>query len=339
MTPVMQASIRLPGPPFLGALIAGMLLMVVEASLHTDWFLYKYRAVFAAGRVIDKILVVEAAPPQILVMGNSRVDNAVIPPLLSAKSGYTAFNLGMPGAEACNLLGVTQRLARNGVFEEGKVGQVLLGLDESLLQPGSGLGFAVFFDTRERLWSQGRYLDWGKSWLRLWGYADSLKTLQEPAKFLRFFAATRAEVEPWGGSARENLGHRAADEVQSQDAGQISQQEAARYSPPDPMIVECLLTMVEYLRARDVETKVFFPPMLDRLNSFTEKNVASATPYRLLKQEFTARGITMLDVVTVSLRKAEFFANPGHLNRRGAELFTALLGERLHQRLSAAATP
>ena len=323
----------------MGALVAALLLLGVESCLHTDWFLYQYRAVFAAGRAMDKILVAENSPPRILVLGNSRVDNGVIPTLISAKSGYTAFNLGIPGAEACNLYGVTQRLGRNGVFGEGKVKQVLLGLDESFLQPSPGLGFPVFFDDRKRLWIQGRYLDWGKSWLRLWGYADSLKTLQEPAKLLRFLAATNGNVEPWGGSARDNLGHRAADDVQAQDVGQVSLQEAASEAPPDPRIVECLWATVEQIQAHGVEIKIFFPPVLNRLNSFAAKAMTSAAPYQLLNAEFAAHGLTVIEVDADALRRPEYFANAGHLNRRGAELYTTMIGERLQQRYSAAATP
>ncbi len=323
----------------MGALVAALLLASVEACLHTDWFLYKYRAVFAAGRAMDKILAVEQTPPQILVLGNSRVDNSIIPNLLSADAGVSAFNLGIPGAEACNLEGVTERLARNGLFDNGKVEQILIGLDESILQLSPGLGYSVFFDERQRLWQQRRYLDWSKSWLRLWGYADSLKTLQEPAKLLRFLASSRRAVEPWGGSARDNLGHRAADDVQAQDAGQIDQQEAASSAPPDPMMVDCLWATVARIQDHGAEAKAFFPPVLNRLNSFAKENPSSTTPYQLLKREFTLHGLGVIELDTNDLRKPEYFANAGHLNRRGAEIYTAMLSAYLQRQRATTAMP
>jgi len=65
--------------PGLGAAFALFLLLVPEAMLHTDGFFYRYRAVFAAGRAMDKLRYVEATVPTLLIVGNSRVDNGFDP--------------------------------------------------------------------------------------------------------------------------------------------------------------------------------------------------------------------------------------------------------------------
>ena len=206
--------------PFVGTLVALLLLAGVEYVLHTDAFLYRYRAVFAAGRAMDKLLALEAAPPTVLAVGNSRVDNGVHPEVFARETGLRAFNLGLPGA----VEGVIERLAERGMFGPGRVEQVLFGLDDGYFQRVGGLGYEVFFDRRERLLEHGRHRDWLRSVLRLWGYVDSLRTLQEPAKLIRFVEATFGDVASWGGNARDNAGFRAADEVGNQDAGQAAAQ-------------------------------------------------------------------------------------------------------------------
>ncbi len=335
--PTSRTSGAASGIPFLGTVIAALLLLGVECYLHADDFLFRYRAVFAAGRVMDKLKAIEAAPPRRLVIGNSRVDNAVIPRLLAQRTGLATFNLGVPGAESCNLYGLISRLERQHLFGPEAISDVLLGIDETLLQSTTGLGLEVMFDDRARLLADGRYVDWAKSWLRLWGYADSLKTLQEPAKLLRFVSATFEPVEPWGGSARDNLGHRAADEVQTQDAAQIAQQEAASQAPPASTQVACLWALTDRLQRSQVNVRVFFPPTLQRVNSFEDDENDSARAYRVLRAQFSDRAIEVLALPITDLRKREYFANIGHLNRQGAERFTAILGEYLRSTASAAA--
>lgn len=305
--------------PFRGALIALALLAACEAVLHTDAFLHRYRSVFAAGRAMDKILAAEALAPELLVLGNSRVDNGIVPDVLQAGTGASAFNLGLPGADACTVHGVVRRLQARGTL---RARTVLLGLDESLLQPGEGLGYPVFFDDRAMLLEHGRWLDWLKSWIRLWGYADSLKTLQEPARLARLIAATRGEVEPWGGAARATRGHRAADAVQGQDAAQVARQEAASATPPAPPMVACLEATVATLHSTGVAVEIFFPPLLKRANAFA---VAEADAYARLRARLVRAGASVLDPPVASLRVPTLFANAGHLNLEGARRYSAAL--------------
>ena len=49
--------------PGLGVAFALLLLLVPEAMLHTDGFFYRYRAIFAAGRAMDKLHYVESIVP------------------------------------------------------------------------------------------------------------------------------------------------------------------------------------------------------------------------------------------------------------------------------------
>ena len=315
--------------PFGGVLIAALLLAGVEAVLHSDAFLYRYRSVFAAGRAMDKVLALEAQPATVLAIGNSRVDNGIAPAVLRRETGLEAFNLGLPGAEACNLEGVVARLEAHGVFGPGRTEQVLIGLDDGYFQRVGGLGYEVWFDDRARLLDQGRHRDWLRSVVRLWGFADSLRTLQEPAKLIRAVEASFREVESWGGNARHTAGFRAADEVANQDAAQIDAQNSASRRPPDPEVLECFWATTERLQAANVAVKVFFTPSLRSANAFDGDAGGPDSPYGRMKADFTARGIDVLEFDVRPIIAAQFFANPGHLNREGATRFTALLSAQL----------
>lgn len=135
--------------PWGGLLVSILLLLVVEAWLHTDSFYDRYRAVFAVGRTMDKALYVETQAPQILLLGNSRVDNGFDPKILGAillpGEPNAAFNLGMPGINLRGLNGVVDRLDREGALGPGRVEWVVLGLDETLFQSGDELGYTVVF--------------------------------------------------------------------------------------------------------------------------------------------------------------------------------------------------
>lgn len=315
--------------PFAGLIIAVVLLGAVESCLHADWFLYRYRSVFAAGRAMDKLLALERGPPSVLAVGNSRVDNGFHPRIFKDRTGLKAFNLGLPGAEACNVEGVLERLSTHGAFGKGRIEAVLFGLDEAYFQRTGGLGYEVFFDLPARLLEQGRYVDWLRSRIRLWGYTDSLRTLQEPAKLVRFAEASVRSVESWGGNARDTSGFRAADEVTNQDAAQIRAQDRARHRPPNPELVQCFKGSLDRLLGQGVKVAVFPTPSLLGPNPFAGEAGGAASPYARLKQDLAARGIEFLEPEVGDLLQGSYFANPGHLNREGATRFTTRLASAL----------
>ncbi|MBI2798817.1 MAG: hypothetical protein HYX63_00795 [Gammaproteobacteria bacterium] len=316
--------------PFCGLLIAVAILCLVEGSLHSDAFLMRYRAVFAAGRAMDKVLNVERAPPQLLVIGNSRADNGVVPAELTAQTGLSSFNLGIPGTDACNQYGIALRLARKDRLGAGRIERVLLVLDEGFLQATDGLGYSVFFDDRRRLLKQGRFIDWGKSWFRLWGFAPSLKTLQEPEKLIRFAQASIRDIAPWGGNARDNRGFRAAESGKFQDAAQLAAQEVGSTAAPAAPTIECLFDMIGLFQAHDVKVAVAFPPLLNRMTRYEQSATGVAAPYRAVRERLVSRGVVVVEVDNARLRNPAFFANAGHLNADGAQRYSAALGARLN---------
>jgi hypothetical protein len=319
--------------PFAGLLIAALLLGAVEACLHSGWFLYRYRSVFAAGRAMDKLLALENRPATVVALGNSRVDNGFHPQVFEQQTGLDAFNLGLPGAEACNIEGVVTRLAKKGSFGKGRIEQVLFGLDEGFFQRTGGLGYEVFFDRPSRLLEHGRYVDWLRSRVRLWGYTDSLRTLQEPAKLIRFAQASIGDIPSWGGNARDTAGFRAADEVTNQAAERARAQARSQHPAPNNEVLQCFRASIELLQAEGATVSVFLTPSLRSTNPFAEGTNDPGGPYSRLKQELGARGVSIVEFEVTDLIDGAYFANPGHLNREGAKRFTTALAATLDREI------
>lgn len=118
-----SSAVRLRDRPGLGLAFALLLLAAVEAVLHTDAFLVRYRSVFAAGRAMDKVRYVESHPPALLIVGNSRVDNGFDPQALAERLGKAQrnhiFNLGLPGSDARTLFGLLTRFDRKKLLGPG----------------------------------------------------------------------------------------------------------------------------------------------------------------------------------------------------------------------------
>ena len=239
--------------PGLGVAFALLLLLVVEAVLHTDAFILRYRAVFAAGRAMDKLRYVESNAPKLLIVGNSRVDNGLDPRTiavhLGADKAVSIFNLGLPGSDTRTLFGLLTRLDRQRMLGVSGIEAVVIGLDEGYLRPADGLGYEVYFADRGTMLAAGEYRDLLRSLVRLWGFSDNLKELREPAKLERFIQASRESIEPIGGGAARFAGYRAGFGG-LQDATQIGAQEAGSKEPPDPVRIDYLNRSLDLLQAR-----------------------------------------------------------------------------------------
>lgn len=316
------------GTPGAGGLLALILLISAEALLHSDAFMHRLRGVFAVGRAFDKVLYVEQSRPRLLVLGNSRMDNGIDPVALVAEFSPSshAFNLGLPGANATALLGIVERLDARKLLGPGGIERVLIGLDEGLLQPGDSLGYEVFF-VEPSLLKDGpsAFL---RSELRLWGYADNLKQLREPAKLIQFADALRRPVEPIGGGAAERKGYRPGF-GDNQDAGQVARQEAGSTAPPSPKVVADFRVLLDLLEKRRVQVAVVFPPLLSRRVLYLEDGHPAAAPYRAVGRDLMARDIPIFALARNANFSASEFVNAGHLNDAGAQRFSAGLGRAL----------
>lgn len=216
-----------------GGLFAFLLLACVNLLLLNDKIVQRYAAVFAAGRAMDKQIFVEQHCPNLLFLGNSRIDNAVDARRIqnTFNNSHSAFNLGIPGANARIGYGQLTRLEHSGCLSTGKEKFAVIGLDESYLQDDDSLGYKPFFADRKALIEEGAYKDWFGSWIRIWSYTDNLRQLREPEKSLRFIQATFEPIEPVGGSAWRHLGYRAGFGEGNQSAGQVFRQEAGTRQP------------------------------------------------------------------------------------------------------------
>lgn len=318
------------GSPGAGILVAVFLLAGVEWILHSESFFHRLRSVFAVGRALDKVLYVERNPPGMLLLGNSRVDNGVDPRTLAAAmgTGTTAFNLGLPGANATTLLGIVERLDRLGRFGRGKIERVLIGLDEGIVQKGDALGYNVFFVDPPFNWTT--LPSYFSSHFHLWGYAENLKQLREPAKFVQFYKALTESIEPVGGGASERLGYRPGFGA-AQNIDQIVRQEAGSSAPPHDGSVESLFALIALLERRKVAVEVIFPPLLNRTVLYLDLEAGRgvAKPYREILKKLDARGVPMYALNQNTRFLPLEFINAGHLNDSGAQRFSAMLGAAL----------
>jgi hypothetical protein len=320
---------RVPG---LGAAFALLLLLGAEAMLHTDAFLLRYRAVFAAGRAMDKLRHVESNAPTLLIVGNSRVDNGFDPAAIASRLGADRadriFNLGLPGSDSRTLFGLMRRLDRQRLLGPSEIEAVVIGLDEGYLQPADALGYEVFFADRDAMLVEGEYRDLVRSFVRLCGFSDNLKELREPARLERFIRASRASVEPVGGGAAQFAGYRAGFGG-AQDAAQIGIQEAGSKQPPDPVRVDYLNHSLDLLQARGVRVAIVYPPLLNRDVLYLTVDDSAAKPYLEIVRQLHVRGVPLIALEPGARRNPAEFINAGHLNDRGAKRFSALLAEQL----------
>lgn len=325
-------AVRLRDRPGLGLAFALLLLAAVEAVLHTDAFLVRYRSVFAAGRAMDKVRYVESHPPALLIVGDSRVDNGFDPQAVGERLGVAhrdqIFNLGLPGSDARTLFGLLTRFDRRKLLGPGAIEMVVVGLDEGYLQPADALGYEVFFADQAAMVSHGEIGDLARSLLRLWGFSDNLKELREPAKLERFIRASLSSVEPIGGGAAEFAGYRAGFGG-LQDAAQIGAQEAGSKKPPDAVRIDYLEKSIQLLRHRGVRVAFVYPPLLVRDVLYVAPGDPAAGPYLEIDHALRARGYPVIALEPGMRRDPSEFINAGHLNDRGAKRFSAVLADQL----------
>ena len=300
--------------------------------MHTDAFLLRYRSVFAAGRALDKVRYVERHRPELLILGNSRADNGFDPHTLRSTLGFAlgrpAFNLGLPGADARVLDGVVERLARAGSLGVDGARYAVLSLDEALVQPIDTLGQDVFFVSVPRMWADGQYHDALRASFRLYGYAPNLRELHEPGTLSRFMSATFHDVDPVGGAAGAHLGYRAGFGG-LQDAQSARLQEAGSFAPPSAVNLAHLWRLLDLLQSRGVRVAVVFPPLLNRDVLYLGGPAHARAPYLAIVDELNRRHIPMVALDSGPPRDPAEFINAGHLNDRGAQRYTRLLGHAL----------
>lgn len=328
--------------PGKGLAVAILLLIGVELLLHQDAVLHRLRSVFAAGRALDKVLYVERNTPELLIIGNSRADNAFDPATVLAGMGSAAprraFNLGLPGADARVLFGIMKRLDRAGVFGNGGVAAVALSLDEALVQDIDSLGQDVFFADRQTMLADAQYHDWLRTVFRLYGYSDNLRHLREPRTLERFLRAVSQDSEPVGGGAAEHLGYRAGFGA-LQDKAAALRQEAGSRKPPSEENVRNLWRILDLLSQRGVRVAVVFPPLLNRNVLYLGDDASASPPFIAILRELLRRGIPVIVLDDRVPRDPAEFVNAGHLNDQGAQRYSTLLGQALSGIWPVAAAP
>lgn len=312
-----------------GALIALMLLAVVELSFHTDSFLYRLRSVFAAGRTLDKVLYVESKSPSIIILGNSRIDNGIVPPILQTELSLPAkavFNLGIPGANLETFHGVLKRVLTKNSKRIPKT--VILGLDESIFHHEDDLGYQVFFSDKAALIAENQFTGILANTVRLWGYSANLKQLKKPEKLTQFMDAIINNPPPWGGSAEENLGFRTSSSGMFQREDQLLSQELTAFKPPEKSQIRYLERIINLLNDKGIKLIIVFPPLLNREMLFFENDNNASAAYRHILFSVQQREIPIINL-SRHPKHLRDFADIGHLNSLGSVRYSQLLAHHL----------
>ena len=223
-----------------------------------------------------------------------------------------------------------------GALGAGGARYAVLSLDEALVQPIDTIGQDVFFASVPRMWADGQYRDAFGASFRLYGYAPNLRELREPGTLARFVRATFHDVDPVGGAAAEHLGYRAGFGG-LQDAQSARLQEVGSLGPPDAVNLAHLWHMLDLLQSRGVRVAVVFPPLLNRDVLYLAGPARERAPYLAIVDELNRRRIPMIALDSGPPRDPAEFINAGHLNDRGAQRYSRLLGQALSRIWAAAA--
>lgn len=305
-----------------------MIVLLVECALHSETVLFRYRSVFAVGRALDKIHYVEKHKQGIVFIGNSRTDNGIDPRTVAKNlpgGRASAFNLGLPGANAIVYHGEIRRLEVNGLLGGDAIHTVVLGLDENALWEENTLGYIGFLADRCSLWQAARYHDWFGSFLRLWSYSGNLRDVREVKEMSRFIKATFHRIEPIGGTAETYLGYRAGF-GEPPNASEILRRRSIAPKSPSKDVEAFLWLSVDILQARGVRVFVTILPERHRLSGYFDPS-SHAAPYREVRARLEQRGVIVLPPPR-DYSDSEFI-NDGHLNDRGAQRYSLELGRQL----------
>lgn len=309
-----------------GLLVAAALLLALEICLHMTPWMQRYRAVFASGRLIDKLMYVSEVSPQLIVIGNSRIDNGIDPTVIAAELSIArqeVFNLGIPGANTRVIQGATHWLLERNSLSNS---HVLLGLDPSLFSLNEELGYSVFVLDKSQAWQLGDYAAWRDSWFRLWGFANNLKGLREPQKMIQWFQASTGELAAWGGELNTNQGFRAKQGVLSEAQQQAVSSELAT-TPLDVTAYQYFISAIKEWRDHDVAISVFFPVVFANGEVISVQQGFTEFDFKRLKTDLSRLGVRFLNSPKAASYGAEDFFNPGHLNVTGAEKYSQWLAQ------------
>lgn len=315
-----------------GLLVGILILGCFELYLHNDGFLDRYRSVFAVGRAADKINFAAKTQPTMVFMGNSRVDNGIIPDAIASSLRINrdeVFNLGIPGQNTRVLSGVIKMLASRKALVSNRLRYVAIGIDETLFSPKDDLNYSAFFADRfdALIFHEPKVVL--ESFFRMWGYSDNLKGLREPGRMRDFLIATVADREPWGGSVSINLGYRAMESTLS-DKQAESAFVASKYPTLEPSSVGYFFKAVDELLKNNIKVGVFFTPQYRHGNAF--EDVRENDEYQGILKRLQKNGVEIFKTTNDTGYSAIDFSDPGHLNKTGAEKFSKELSAVIQQR-------
>lgn len=282
---------------------------------------------------MDKLLFVEKNVPDILIIGNSRVDNGIDPRTLKSDlqldPGCQIFNMGIPGANAKIFFHIFKRLESANALGRDGIKSVIIGLDEAFLQREDSLGYSIFFSSYRNLLFEKDFKTLLSSSLRLWSFSQNLKQLREPAKLIRFLQASIYSVEPVGGGAKEHLGYRAGFTGEFQDVEQISMQETSYSKAPSQEVIDYFWGLLELLRSTNISVTIVYPPLLNRELLYLLPGQKDAAPYVDIYYRLCDMNIPQIQMSDGLPKSVDDFANAGHLNDKGAQRYSKLLARNL----------
>lgn len=268
----------------------------------------------------------------IIITGSSRAEVQYVPSVLSRHTGLKAFNLGRSGAQGPNIhTGVVRWYLHNNKRPRFLIANVDFGTlrpSHDLYDPVQYTPYLSDAGLYNALRSR-RPETWKARYLPLYGYlADDVENHHYTA-LQALFGVQRKELYEDGYLGLD------ADKRWSPKAGEFRWASERAYFSPDPEGVRDFEELLEEARSQGIRTIVVFSPIYQEFAASMRGREELMTTFASLATKHSAVFWDYSLYAPIGGDTANF-KDASHLNRRGANAFSEVLGKRLAESMNSA---
>lgn len=256
------------------------------------------------------------ARADVVVLGSSRAWHHYDTAILRDRLGTTVYNAGCDGQGLPYMRGVMDL-----ILQDYRPALFIIDVDAHLVRPSNpyldrAVVLAPFMDEseviRELIYSRGPF-EWMKYLSRLFRYNS------------RALAILRDAGRP----NHSDAGFEPVDEVMFAASELPDAPPTWAHLPPEPRDLELLREMIQVARAAGSRVLLVRSPRYHRDETGASADSLLLAGIRRVAEEEQVPYLVISSENTPKLRDTLLFVDPGHLNRRGARIFTAALTDRL----------